>query len=94
MVVLISLVSVYSLYLFGLIVLNIDKIRAFSPPFMFVFAITMIAVTFTLVALASGYFFPFNVPAMIFVMFYAVINLYIWTMAFSYCPFSDSESFK
>ena len=86
--------TVYALYLFGLVVLNIDKIRAFSPPFMFLFVLTMITVTFTLVALASGYFFPFNVPALLFVLFYAVINLYIWAMAFSYCPFRESDSFK
>ena len=89
-----TLVSLYAMYLFALVVLNADKIRAFSPPFMFVFVITMITVAFTLVALASGYFFPFNVPAMIFVLFYAVINLYIWAMAFSYCPFRDADSFK
>lgn len=89
-----SLVVVYSLYLFGLIVLNIDKIRAFLPPFMFIFMLTMITVVFTLVALVSGYFFPFNVPAMLFVLFYSVINLYIWAMAFSYCPFRDTDAYK
>jgi hypothetical protein len=91
---LMALILAYSLYLFGLIVLNVDKIRAFSPPFKFIFVLTMITVVFTLVALGSGYFFPFYVPAMIFVLFYAIINLYIWAIAFSYCPFRESDSFK
>ena len=90
----VALVVVYSFYLFGLLILNADKIRQFSAPFKFIFVLTMITVVFTLVALASGFFFPFLVPALVFVLFYAVINLYLWTIAFSYCPFRESETFK
>jgi hypothetical protein len=85
------MLGAYLLYLFALLVLTFSKIRALSVPFRFLFSITLAVYFVVFVGLFAGYFYSIAVSATIFLSFYAIINLYIWTLTFAFCPVGTDE---
>lgn len=93
-VVLVLLLVIYILYLFSLLVLNMSKIRALSFPFKFLFLITLFVYVAVLTALFAGFFYPVSTSPVVFLCFYAIMNLYVWTLAFAYAPLGMDEGYS
>jgi hypothetical protein len=91
--VLVLLLSVYLVYLFSLLAINLSRLRALSSPFQFLFAITLTVYGVVFLGLFAGYYYPLASSATIFLSFYAVMNLYIWTLAFAFAPQGDDDGY-
>ncbi len=83
--------AAYMLYLCFLFSLNVTRIRQFTPPFRFLFLLTVGVVVTLLCGLFLSYYFPFGVPAATFVLFYGIVNFYVWLLAFAYTPLREVD---
>ena len=41
-----------------------------------------------------GYFYPLATSAIVFLAFYAILNFYVWTLAFAYAPLGSEEGYS
>jgi len=93
-IVLVTFLLVYCVYLFSLLVLSFSRIVALSPPFKFLFSVTVFVFATVMTGLFAGYFYPLATSAVIFLSFYAIMNFYVWTLAFAYAPLGTDEGYS
>jgi hypothetical protein len=90
-IVLAFLLFAYCLYLFALLVLSFTRIVALTPPFKFLFFVTLFCFVAVMSGLFLGYFYPLATSAVVFLSFYAILNFYVWTLAFAYAPLGSED---
>lgn len=90
-IVLVTLLLIYCIYLFTLLVLSFSRIIALSPPFKFIFAVTLFVYVSVMTSLFTGYFYPLATSAIVFLSIYSIMNFYVWTLAFAYAPLGSDE---
>jgi hypothetical protein len=64
---------------------------ALSPPFKFIFTITLFVYVSVMTSLFAGYFYPLATSAIVFLSIYSIMNFYIWTLAFAYAPIGTDD---
>lgn len=92
-VALVALLFLYIFWLFILLVLNFSRIVQLSSPFKFLFAVTVCIYCIVFTGLFAGYFYPLSTSAVVFLCFYALINFYVWVLAFAFAPLGTDEGY-
>jgi hypothetical protein len=90
-IVLATLLFIYCIYLFTLLVLSFSRIMALSSPFKFIFTVTLFVYISVMTSLFAGYFYPLATSAIVFLSIYSIMNFYIWTLAFAYAPIGTDD---
>jgi hypothetical protein len=84
--------SIYVVHLTVLVVKNCVNFHSLAIPYRFFFLLTSFVIVLTVAGLFSGFFFPVSRSAITFLTFYALPNLYVWTLAYAYAPMPSADS--
>jgi hypothetical protein len=87
------LATIYVLWLLFLITKAMGEIRRMSPPFKFIFWLTLFTIVATIVGIFIGALYPLYSAPINFTTYYGLYNLYVWALALAYAPLSTSRAF-
>jgi hypothetical protein len=60
-------------------------------PFKFLFLFASLVILLTIAAFFVGFWYPFYTGTSVFLTFYSIMNLYVWTLAYAFSPVDLSE---
>lgn len=91
---LIAGISLYTIYFVGLAVRAASSLRSLSLPFRGLFVLTLVTFVACLIGLSVGFMFTIAATAIEFTLMYGLLNLYVWTLAFSYAPLDSAANYE
>ena len=88
---LVIFLTFYLIYFTALMIKSSMKFESLAQPFKFLFVLTNVVAVLSIAALFAGFYTPFQ-SSVVFLTFYGLANLYVWTLAYCFMPVDEDSN--